>query len=93
MSKSNILVVEDDAPIRQGLVDALESAGYNVRATGDGTDGLALALELDLDLVLLDVMLPGMSGFDIEPYFSAMNTASCNRSKFEEELLQVLLQL
>lgn len=65
MSKSNILVVEDDAPIRQGLVDALESAGYNVRATGDGTDGLALALELDLDLVLLDVMLPGMSGFDI----------------------------
>lgn len=65
MSKPNILVVEDDAPIRQGLIDALESGGYSVRATGNGTDGLALALELDLDLVLLDVMLPGMSGFDI----------------------------
>ncbi len=65
MKKPNILVVEDDGPIRQGLVDALESGGYNVISTGNGKDGLVLALESDLDLVLLDVMLPGMNGFDV----------------------------
>ena len=65
MKKRNILVVEDDGPIRQGLVDALESGGYNVISTGNGKDGLVLAIESDLDLVLLDVMLPEMNGFDV----------------------------
>lgn len=64
MSQRRILVVEDDAAIRRGLVDALRFGGYAVHEAADGRSGLAAALGEDLDLVLLDVMLPGMNGFD-----------------------------
>jgi DNA-binding response OmpR family regulator len=60
-----ILVVEDDAAIRRGLLDALRFAGYEVIDACDGRRGLALALESAVDLVLLDVMLPGMDGFAV----------------------------
>ena len=65
MSRPVVLVVEDDAPIRRGLVDALHYAGYDVRECGDGAEGLALGIATDLDLALLDVMLPGMNGMDL----------------------------
>ncbi len=60
-----ILVVEDDPAIRTGLVDALKFANYEPLATGDGQEGLELGLAADLDLVILDVILPGLSGFEI----------------------------
>jgi len=65
MSRSVILVIEDDPAIRRGLVDALRFAGYEVRDAQDGRTGLELALETNADLVLLDVMLPGMTGFEV----------------------------
>lgn len=61
----SVLVVEDDPAIRRGLVDALGFQGYTTHECGDGPSGLRAALELSLDLVLLDVVLPGMEGFDV----------------------------
>lgn len=60
-----ILVIEDDAAIRRGVVDALEFAGHDVLQAGDGNAGLRLALDAHYQLLLLDLMLPGLSGFDI----------------------------
>ena len=63
--KKRILVVEDDAAIRRGLVDALAFAGYETLAAGDGTEGLRMAVRTGYDLLILDLVLPGHSGFDI----------------------------
>ncbi|MHC5115236.1 MAG: response regulator transcription factor [Planctomycetota bacterium] len=65
MTQPLILVIEDDEAIRRGLVDALEYGGYAVLECGHGRRGLELALEEPIDLLLLDVMLPGMEGFDV----------------------------
>ncbi len=62
---AKILVVEDDPKMRAGLRDNLEFEGYDVEAVGDGKIGLEKALQSEYDLVLLDVMLPQMSGFDV----------------------------
>ncbi len=59
------MVVEDDAPIRRGLVDALRFAGYTVRECADGEEARTRVKAPDLDLVLLDVVLPGQDGFAI----------------------------
>ncbi len=64
-NKFRILVVEDEAAIREGLIDVLIFHGYEVEAAEDGKTGLALALSGRFDLVLLDVMLPEINGFDI----------------------------
>lgn len=61
----HILVAEDDANIRVGLVDTLESEGYRVTAARDGDEALRLFNRETVDLVLLDVMMPGKSGFDL----------------------------
>jgi two-component system response regulator RegX3 len=63
--KSRILVVEDEAAIRDGLTDVLVYHGYDVDAVGDGRVGLEKALSGRYDLLLLDVMLPGRDGFAI----------------------------
>jgi DNA-binding response OmpR family regulator len=63
--RASILIVEDDPAIRRGLVTTLSHAGHAVRESGDGDEGLALALELDVDLVMLDVMMPGRDGFEV----------------------------
>jgi DNA-binding response OmpR family regulator len=63
--KPRILVVEDEAAIREGLADVLIYHGYRVDAVGDGKEGLAKALSGRYDLILLDVMLPGRDGFSI----------------------------
>ena len=60
-----VLVVEDEAPIRRGLVDALRSVGHRVLEAADGDTGLELIRTAAIDLVLLDVMLPGQNGFDV----------------------------
>jgi DNA-binding response OmpR family regulator len=64
-SKPRILVVEDEAAIRDGLADVLVYHGYRVDAVGDGHEGLKKALSGQYDLLLLDVMLPGRDGFSI----------------------------
>ena len=63
--KLRILVVEDEAAIRDGLVDVLVFHGYEVDWTDDGNEGLAKALTGQFDLILLDIMLPGMDGYAI----------------------------
>ncbi len=63
--KQRILVVEDDAAIRVALVDTLEREGYETIWADDGSAGLEAALAEELDLVLLDLMLPGVSGLEI----------------------------
>lgn len=65
MATKRVLVIEDDDAIRRGVTDALTFAGYEVLAAATGQDGLVRALHATLDLVLLDLMLPGPSGFDI----------------------------
>lgn len=65
MEAQRILTVEDDPAIRRGIVDALRFAGYLVWQAGDGTQGRQMALELECDLVLLDLVLPGVSGMEI----------------------------
>jgi DNA-binding response OmpR family regulator len=60
-----ILVIEDEASILRGLEDNLKYERYDVVSATDGDEGLRLALEKMPDLVLLDIMLPGMSGYDV----------------------------
>jgi DNA-binding response OmpR family regulator len=61
----SILVVEDEEPIRTGLVDVFVFHGYDVDWAGDGNAGLNKALSGKFDMILLDVMLPGKDGFEI----------------------------
>lgn len=63
--KKKILVVEDERTIADILVFNLEREGYEAIAAGDGPAGLTSALEDEPDLILLDVMLPGMDGFEV----------------------------
>ena len=60
-----ILIVEDEPNMRLGLKDNLEFEGYEVDFAEDGETGLKKILEVEYNLVLLDVMLPKMSGFDV----------------------------
>ncbi len=60
-----ILVVEDDPAIRQGLVDTLESENYQVSEAVDGREGLEKLKAGSPDLLILDLMMPGMSGYDV----------------------------
>jgi DNA-binding response OmpR family regulator len=60
-----ILVIEDDAAIREGLADALTAEGYRVLTAPDGDSGLKLGLTEDPDLIVLDIMLPGIDGFEV----------------------------
>ena len=64
-TKLRILIVEDEIAIREGLVDVFIYHGYAVDSASDGKEGLQKALTGEFDLILLDVMLPGMNGFDI----------------------------
>jgi DNA-binding response OmpR family regulator len=59
------LVVEDDPAIRRVVVDALGFAGYAVSEADDGRRGLELGSSGNFDLVLLDVMLPELDGFEV----------------------------
>ena len=65
MSEASILVIEDEAPIREGLADVLRLQGYEVAVAADGEAGRAAALAGGHDLLLVDIMLPGVDGFQI----------------------------
>src|SRR5438477_6778875 len=65
MNQKRILIVEDDSAIRQGIMDALQFAGYETLQAANGNDGMAQALRASFDLLLLDLILPGQNGFDI----------------------------
>jgi DNA-binding response OmpR family regulator len=60
-----VLIAEDDANLRQGLIDLLEGEGYEVSAAEDGQQALDCFRKEAPDLVLLDVMMPELSGYDV----------------------------
>jgi DNA-binding response OmpR family regulator len=62
---ARLLLIEDDNNLAQGLRYNLERAGYEVEHAADGPEGLRLARDREPDLVLLDLMLPGLHGFDL----------------------------
>ena len=64
-AKAAILVVEDEAAIRSGLCDILTFHGYVPSAVDSGEEAVRRALDGRFALILLDVMLPGLSGFDV----------------------------
>jgi len=65
MARPCILVIEDDVPIRRGIVDALRGAGYDPLEADNGEDGLEMAVRMECDLVLLDLVLPRRRGLDV----------------------------
>lgn len=64
MRNINILVAEDEAPIREGLIDALEGEGYGAIGASDGESAVRLFRQKKIDLVILDIMMPGVNGYD-----------------------------
>jgi DNA-binding response OmpR family regulator len=64
MKPIHILIAEDDQNIRMGLVDTLESEGYQATPAEDGEQALRLFKTNSFDLILLDIMMPGKSGYD-----------------------------
>ena len=64
-SRRHILVIEDDPNIQRAVVDTLATGAYRTSCASDGRQGLETALSLEPDLVLLDIMLPGLDGFEV----------------------------
>ena len=62
---SKILIIEDDPAIQLGVEEYLSSQGYTVVKSSDGKQGFEIALEQKPDLILLDVNLPRLNGFDL----------------------------
>ena len=75
-----ILIIEDDVSILRGLKDNLIFEGYHVLTSSDGQEGLKMAIENQIDLLLLDIMLPGINGYDI-----------CRRLKKEKPDLPIIM--
>jgi len=65
MAGETILLIDDDATLRELLADQLHTAGYRALEAADGTIGLRMAAEAAPDLIVLDVMMPGMSGWEV----------------------------
>ena len=65
MSGKNILVVEDDRFLRRACETSLRQRGYTVRTAADGEEGLRLAREETPDVVLLDLLMPKMTGLQV----------------------------
>jgi DNA-binding response OmpR family regulator len=65
MNSISILIAEDDHNIRTGLIDTLESEGYHAAGAADGIQALKMFKQDKYDLVILDIMMPGKSGYDV----------------------------
>lgn len=65
MSRARILIIEDEPALMRGLSDTFASKGFDVATAKDGATGLAAALKGDADVILLDLMLPKVNGYEI----------------------------
>ena len=68
---TKVLIIEDNDDIRENVVEILELSGYNVAAAENGKIGVELALKFHPDIVLCDIMMPEMDGYDV---LQALNT-------------------
>jgi len=73
--KANILIAEDDSSIRLGLIATLESENYDVTSANDGAQALQLFSQKKYDLIILDVMMPHKSGYDVCREIRASNAS------------------
>lgn len=64
LNRRTILLIEDDNDVREFLLSELESC-FDLKVASDGKTGIAMAKELDVDLIVSDVMMPGMNGFEL----------------------------
>ncbi len=86
-----ILVVEDEVSLRETLAYNLERQGYEVEAVGDGTVALEAARRIQPDLIVLDIMLPGLDGFDVTRILrKEMNLPILMLTAKDEEIDRVL---
>jgi len=76
--RAHILVVDDDALIREILADQLMEAGYAVSSAEDGEEALAKVSSESPDLILLDVIMPNLDGFEV-----------CRRLKSDEQTILI----
>jgi DNA-binding response OmpR family regulator len=65
MTRRTLLIIEDDATLLRGLKDNFQNHGFDVRTATDGREGLDAALDGTADLILLDIMLPEINGYEI----------------------------
>ena len=65
MTEEIVLVIEDDPSFMRGLKDNFQSRGYSVHGAGDGEMGVEAALKIRPDLVILDIMLPKLNGYEV----------------------------
>ena len=65
MNPMSVLIIEDEPALRRGLKDNFEAQAYRVQVARDGREGLEAALRQPPDLVLLDLMLPRMNGYEV----------------------------
>jgi DNA-binding response OmpR family regulator len=65
LQKEKVLIVEDDAAMLRGLKDNFEFEGYKVFTAPDGEEGLQAAFDIVPDLIILDIMLPKVNGYEI----------------------------
>ncbi len=77
---TRVLIIEDDAAILRGLADSLEAASYEVLTARDGETGYALLESEEPDLVILDLMLPKLGGYDV-----------CKRARSEGMTFPILM--
>lgn len=83
-----VLLVEDEAPLAKGLADALRFQGYACDVAPDGRQGYDAARKGHYDVMVLDVMLPEVSGFDVMGW-----TLTTGSSRLEVSLKMILLGL
>jgi CheY-like chemotaxis protein len=76
-NKYTILAVDDESDVLLIVKTALQAEGYNVLTAADGPDALKTASESKPDLILLDIMMPGMDGFEVLDHLRA-DSATCD---------------
>lgn len=74
--RERILIVEDEVPMRTALADTLSDEGYRPLTAADGDSGLQRALDEHPDLILLDVMMPGRSGYNVAAELRRLGNAT-----------------
>ena len=76
---TKVLVVDDDDSIRTSLGRVLKQCGYEVCTASDGGEALSLARSVRIDLVILDVMMPRMNGYDATRAIRASSRSYCKQ--------------